>query len=223
MKNKEKGLFISFEGLDSSGKTTQQELLERKIKDKAIKITGFSNSVIGDCLRDLRKKDWFMRLGYGHTISETMLFLGEMSYRSRENIHPLIDEGKIVLKDRYILTVLAYQGYFWINENNRPLNEFYNLFFPLIEKDAIVTPDITVLQYSDMQTLYRRIEQKDKRTLSASEREILEGVQNVFYELIEPYERVSKGKGKRLLCIDTTNQDIRKVHKDIINNLEDLL
>lgn len=171
-----KGLLVTFEGLDSSGKTTHQNIIADKFAkyDPSI-ITGFSDSLSGRCLKELRRTDWFMRLGHGCALVETMMFCAELVYRTRKEIQPALTAGRLAIKDRYWLTVLAYQSYFLRVENGIHSNDVFDLFRNLIKIDGISVPDITVVLTAEPNDLFIRIQNKDRRELTDQEKSILVG------------------------------------------------
>lgn len=101
-----KGYFITFEGCEGSGKTTQIELLKEKLKNKNFIFTkepGGSN--IGKYIRDLLLNPDY-KLDYK---SEFFLFMAERNQHLKTVILPALEKGKHVICDRYILSTLAYQ------------------------------------------------------------------------------------------------------------------
>ena len=107
MKN---GLFITFEGADGCGKTTQIELLDKYLKYKGLEtlITREPGAKgLGVKLREIL-------LNYEGEVSpkaESFLFLADRAQHVDCLIKPAITEGKIVLCDRHTDSTVAYQGY----------------------------------------------------------------------------------------------------------------
>jgi dTMP kinase len=106
-KNK-KGFFIVIEGLDGSGKTTQAKTLARKLRKShnAVFTAEPSRGKIGTFIRN--------RILYGQTrppVSvEALLFAADRIDHIQSEVQPAIDEGKLVVSDRYVYSSLAYQG-----------------------------------------------------------------------------------------------------------------
>ncbi len=106
---KRKGYFICIEGLDKSGKTSQSILLVEALCRKgfdAVYTTEPSNGEIGRFIRKyiLHRKD---RVS---PIVEALLFAADRADHVENEIKPLLDDGKIVVSDRYVYSSLAYQG-----------------------------------------------------------------------------------------------------------------
>jgi len=103
-----KGVFISIEGLDGSGKTTQSQLLTKALSKKyvAIHTAEPSRGKIGAFIREGCLYEG-KRLP---TEAEALLFAADRIEHLQNEIAPALAQGKIVVCDRYIYSSLAYQG-----------------------------------------------------------------------------------------------------------------
>jgi dTMP kinase len=103
-----KGIFIVVEGLDGSGKTTQAELLSKKLsKSYNVLLTAEpSRGKIGTFIRESCLYE-NKRLP---TEAEALLFASDRIEHMQTELRPALDDGKIVICDRYIYSSLAYQG-----------------------------------------------------------------------------------------------------------------
>lgn len=103
-----KGLFLVIEGLDGSGKTTQTHLLAQKLsKNYPVNLTAEpSRGKIGTFIRQCCLYE-DKRLPIE---AEALLFAADRIEHLQKEIKPAIDEGKIVICDRYTYSSLAYQG-----------------------------------------------------------------------------------------------------------------
>jgi dTMP kinase len=102
------GVFIVIEGLDGSGKTTQATLLANKLeKDYKVLLTAepscgkIGSFVREGCLYEDKRLP---------TEAEALIFAADRIEHMYKEIKPALDEGKIVICDRYIYSSLAYQG-----------------------------------------------------------------------------------------------------------------
>jgi len=104
----QKGVFIVIEGLDGSGKTTQTYLLAQKLsKNYPVNLTAEpSRGKIGTFIRQCCLYE-DKRLP---TEAEALLFAADRIEHLQNEIKPALDEGKIVVCDRYTYSSLAYQG-----------------------------------------------------------------------------------------------------------------
>ncbi|ULR41146.1 dTMP kinase [Thermus sp. NEB1569] len=102
-----KGFFLTLEGLDGSGKTTQARLLAQFLEEKGIKVRLTREPGGGlPGVRDLLLK--------GEALSpeaEYLLFSADRAEHVRKVILPALEEGFWVISDRYLDSSLAYQGY----------------------------------------------------------------------------------------------------------------
>ena len=139
MQNKTKGVLISFEGIDGSGKSTQIKLLKKylaKIKKKALFTREPGGTLEAEYIRKLvlskNKKINFDKK------TEILLLLAARYEHYKKFIGPAISDGKIVICDRFIDSTLAYQC-----TNNNKLQEFYfKMSRPLIKN---LEPSLTIL------------------------------------------------------------------------------
>src|SRR3989338_10286262 len=103
------GFFISFEGVEGSGKSTQVGLLASKLREegKDIVVTREPGGTrIGEQIRDITHN----RENVDLTASaETYLMAASRAQHVRDIIHPALAAGKIVISDRFIDSSLAYQ------------------------------------------------------------------------------------------------------------------
>ena len=105
-----KGLFITFEGIDGCGKSTQCELLKNYLSDNGkdfIFVREPGGTVIGERIREilLDKKNTQMT-----PRTELLLFEAARAQITDEVIKPALDEGRIVICDRFFDSSSAYQG-----------------------------------------------------------------------------------------------------------------
>jgi len=103
-------LFISFEGIDKSGKSTQISLLADFLISKNYPVvvtqepggTGLGKKIKKVLLEDEEKID---------PLAELFLYLADRTQHVKEVIIPFLNQGKIIISDRYADATLAYQGY----------------------------------------------------------------------------------------------------------------
>tara|TARA_Y100000768_G_scaffold376589_1_gene348849 strand:- start:1031 stop:1654 length:624 start_codon:yes stop_codon:yes gene_type:complete len=103
--------FISFEGIDGSGKTTQIELLIDKLKSankKAISFREPGGTPISESIREILLNNKNSTLT---DASESLLFFASRSQLLSEKIIPLTKDGYFVICDRFNDSTIAYQGY----------------------------------------------------------------------------------------------------------------
>lgn len=104
-------MFITFEGLDFCGKSTQVKMLKEKLEKMGKKVTLIrepGGTQISEKVREilLDKKNSEM-----HIEAELLLFSASRAQLVREKIIPLLEEGHFVISDRFHDSSIAYQGY----------------------------------------------------------------------------------------------------------------
>ena len=102
-------LFIVFEGLDGSGKSTQQQLLNDKLQSDKISSISFrepGSTVIGEKIVKILQSDQKLS-----PLSELLLFYVSRSAIIEEKIKPALANYDVVICDRYFYSSVAYQGY----------------------------------------------------------------------------------------------------------------
>ena len=101
-----RGLFVTFEGIDRSGKTTQARLLVDALGSSALGVREPGGTPAAERVRDLLK-DASVPLGVE---AEALLFAAARAEIVSNVIRPALAEGKVVVSDRFLDSSLAYQG-----------------------------------------------------------------------------------------------------------------
>ncbi|MDG7056445.1 MAG: dTMP kinase [Wolbachia endosymbiont of Meromenopon meropis] len=197
-------MFITLEGIDGSGKTTQSELLANYLKQ-----TRGENNVIltrepggtnfGEKIRRVLLKDDI------DFVSELLLLTSMRYEHVQKIILPALREGKIVICDRFIDSTIAYQGYgFGID-----LDLIKNLY-KLIK---IKRPDITFILDIDVQTGLNRAKDKNKYEYMGIDfySKVRKGLQEIALEESDRCNIIAK--------IETKNDN--QVHDEIIYKISD--
>jgi dTMP kinase len=104
-------MFFSFDGLDGTGKSTQIELFVnwlRSLGKEVVSCVDPGSTPLGESIREIllgRKELAISRR------SEMLLFMAARAQLVEEVIRPALDQGKIVVSDRYLLANVVYQGH----------------------------------------------------------------------------------------------------------------
>jgi dTMP kinase len=101
-----RGLFVTFEGIDRSGKTTQAGLLVDALGDDALGVREPGGTPAGEQLRDILKNPDVALAPE----TEALLFAAARSELVANVVLPALDAGKVVVSDRFLDSSLAYQG-----------------------------------------------------------------------------------------------------------------
>lgn len=131
IKNNYPGLFISFEGLDGSGSSTQISLLARKLeleKYKVLMTKEPTNNIIGGLIRGQLTKGWS-----SSPRGLQLLFAADRDHHLKREVIPALEKGIIVLSDRYAFSTVAFGS---LNCDRQWLLELNKYF---------LEPDLTIL------------------------------------------------------------------------------
>jgi dTMP kinase len=141
-------LFITFEGLDGSGKTTQVELLAGKIRETGREVVTTrepGGTPFGERLREV-----LLQAGEVTPWAEAALFAAARAQLVATVIAPALERGAVVICDRYLDSSLAYQGI----ARGLGVDRVLELNLPAIHGHL---PDRTYLLLVDPEELARRI------------------------------------------------------------------
>lgn len=199
------GLFITFEGADGCGKTTQIELLNEYLIKKGFKtlLTREPGAKgLGVKLREIL-------LNYDGEVSpqcESFLFLADRAQHIDCIIKPAIKEGKIILCDRHTDSTVAYQGY----GRGLDLDRIH-----LLNNIATggMKPDLTIVFDVDIETSMKRVGKEKDRMESA-------GVE-FFNKVRKGYLEIAKKEPERVKVIDSSDT-IENIHKQVVELVEKL-
>ena len=147
------GLFITFEGGEGTGKTAQAERLYNRLQRMSYRCFNLhepGGTPLGDLLRPLIKGDTSLTPS-----AELFLFSAARAQLVYSRIEPELQQGSIVIVDRYVDSTTVYQGYGYEGTKRRPTLEQIQAINLIATRD--IMPDITVLLDMDPEeTLPRR-------------------------------------------------------------------
>jgi len=106
-----KPVFLSFDGLDGTGKSTQCRLLVDWLAGQKIPVTACTDPGGTALGAELRKLLLFGREHRLAITTETMLFMASRAQLVEEVIRPALERGEVVISDRFTLANVAYQGH----------------------------------------------------------------------------------------------------------------
>lgn len=201
-----KGLFITFEGADGSGKTTQLNKIAEFLKEKGYDV--ITTREPGSL--ELGKKIREILLHHDGVVSdncEMFLFLADRSQHVDTFIKPAIESGKIVLCDRHTDSTIAYQGYGRGNdiEKLKNLNK--------IATSGLV-PDLTLVFDVDTDVAMTRV---------GNEKDRLESAGIDFHKKVRKgYLELAKLNPERIKVVNANNP-IDAVYNDTKNIIIDLI
>ena len=181
------GLFISLEGLDGCGKTTQIKVLRQVFQNEGKEVVEFREPGCTPLGEKLREIVLHSDSAIGER-AELLIYLSSRAQVTDEIVIPGINEGKVVIADRYADSSVAYQGFGRAigAEKVKALNDF-----------AIknIYPDITFLLEISVEQALKRLENKPL--------DRLEKERGSFFERVhEGYEWLLQNNPKRFVRIN---------------------
>lgn len=106
-----KGVFITFEGVDGCGKTTQSKMLYRALPQSGAKVFLTREPGGTDGANEIRRLVVTGKPGRWDPMTETLLMFAARRDHVERFIRPTIASGKWIISDRYVDSTVAYQGY----------------------------------------------------------------------------------------------------------------
>ena len=196
-------LFITFEGADGCGKTTQIELLNKYLQEN-----GFKTLVTREPgAKGLGAKLREILLNYNGEVSpncESFLFLADRAQHVDCVIKPALNDGVIVLCDRHTDSTVAYQGYGrqLDIEQIKKLNE--------IAVNGL-KPDMTIVFDIDIETSMQRVGKTKDRMESAG--------MDFFNRVRNGYLAIAKEEPNRVKVINSADT-IEEIHNQVVKLVE---
>lgn len=204
-------MFITLEGPEGSGKSTQIRRLAKRLEAMGYPVITTrepGGTPIGDQIRHV-----LVRLENNelHPRTEILLFLAARAQLVEQLIKPALQDGKIILCDRYGDSTLAYQGY----GHGLDLEQLRQMLDFATDH---LKPDLTILMDLDVKTgLMRKKAEDEWNRLDAYEvlfhERVREGYLNLAHEEPERWQIVDASQG-----IDAVQEDLFQIILDALKN-----
>ena len=182
----ERGKFITFEGIDRSGKSTQSAVLKRNLDTAGIRCMKTAepggSGELGLALRELLLNPDIER----DEVTATMLFMADRHEHVKKIIQPTLDKGNWVICDRFLDSTTAYQG--GGGNVDREL-------LATLNKVACrgLAPDLTVLLDIDFDKRYKRSPKLDYYD---------QGRKSYELRVSKAFKEIAAGEPERFLVVD---------------------
>ena len=205
---KKKSFFITFEGIEGSGKSYQAKKLHKNLKKKNIPVIltrepgGTKNAEI---IRNIILKDYFFHNNKKQfdKYTDTLLYLAARNEHVKNVIKPAFFKKKIILCDRFIDSTLAYQV-FGKKVDQNLINSVHKYILGKIK------PDITFILKVSLKKAFNRLKiRKKKNRYDKFPKKFYDGVQKAFL-------KIAKKNRRRYIILDNSI-DSNLVEKIILN------
>lgn len=198
-------MFITFEGIDGSGKSTQIELLKSRLIETNQAVEVFrepGGTAVSEKIRELLLEPDFSI----HPVTELLLFSAARSQLVAEEVLPLLKSGTVVILDRFYDSTIAYQGYGRASVSLEQIAELN---------------DIASHQTEPHLTFYLKISLKEAQKRTATmEKDRMEQSGNFFYKkVIEGFDALARQE-ERIVTLDATLSP-EELHNRIWNHVSD--
>ena len=189
------GLFITLEGVEGSGKTTQAALLAEALRTRGLAATVTrepGGTPVGRSIRAI-----FLDAAVAlEPATELLLILADRAQHVRENLRPALAAGQIVICDRYSDSTTAYQGY-GRGLDRKLLDELNQL-----ASDAL-TPDLTLVLDCPVELGLARTRARHQEGAVAVDR--FESERLEFHRRVrEGFRAVAREEPARVILLDAT-------------------
>lgn len=206
MHGAKRGVFISFEGVEGSGKTTQARALaewleKRKIPHVFIRDPGSTD--VGEKIREVLLNKEFRNM---HARCEVLLFLAARSQLTYEKILPALREKKVVVTDRFSDSTFAYQSY--ARDLPRRLIAIFNRFAA-----AGIKPDLTFLV--DLTTTMRKERGKFE--------DRMETEADAYHKKVHKAYSVLAARAKKRFRVLDGKKAVDAIHEEVVAAVKALL
>lgn len=192
MTKKNKGLFITFEGIDRCGKSTQAQRLASRLQDKKMDVVLFrepGSTVVSEQIRRILLS---VENGDIDPRCELMLYSAARAQLVSEQLIPALDKGQIVIFDRFYHSTTAYQGY------GRGLSiktiESINKFV-----SQGIAPDISFLIDISPEEASLRYDEAGRDRLERSSMEFFKKVHEGYLEMVKKEENLYAVDGTKTI------------------------
>ncbi len=204
-----KGLFITFEGNDGSGKSSVIETIKKELIDRGYDVIYSrepGGSRIAEKIRDVILD--VNNVGMDPK-TESLLYAASRREHIVKTILPALNEGKIVLCDRYLDSSLAYQGF----ARGIGIDKVYDMNLYATES---LLPDLTLLICVSPEIGMNRIKQNQRGSLDRLEIEKMDFHKKVYNGYLE----VQKKFPNRIVIVngEASKEQVKKEALDIVIN-----
>lgn len=200
-------MFITLEGVDCSGKSTQGHLIKEYLESLGYEVVWTREPGGTKIAEEIRRILLYTEEDISD-LTEVFLYLAARSEHVDKIILPALKEGKVVLSDRFYDSTIAYQG------GGRGLGIEKMISLNKVFKESC-PPDLTIFIDTPLTTIARRIEKKGADRIEKEGLCFMEKVRDAYLELV-------KREQERFLVVDGS-QSISENEASIMDKIKELL
>jgi len=204
------GKFITFEGGEGSGKSTQIKLLAEALEKKGYSVIVTrepGGTADGKRIREILLSPETKKLC---SESETLLFFADRAQHVSEVVKPALEQGKIIISDRYTDSTDAYQG-FGRGMDRKVIKKLHEFATNNLQ------PDLTIILDVDVVKGLKRASKEEFGKKDRFEQEKLE----FHKKLVEGFRQIAKENPERVKLIPPGS--VEEVHKEIMKHVNNIL
>ncbi len=190
-----RGLFVTFEGTDGSGKTTQIRRLVSRLKFlnfEVLETAEPGGTPIGQQIRKILLDPESRDL---HSTAELLLYFASRAQNVHQWIIPAMEHGKVIVCDRFTDSTLAYQGH-GRKLGERLVRDLHRIACGTLQ------PDITIYLDVDLQTALERAQNRDLGTAGAAESRIEQESLDFHRTVRTAYLNLAQKEPRRIVVVD---------------------
>ena len=202
-----RGFFITFEGGDGSGKSTQISILKESLIKKGYDVILTREPGGTDISEKIRELILDPENGEMEDITEAYLYAAARAQLVRQLIKPALEEGKVVICDRFVDSSIAYQGF------GRGLGDAVGVINTYAVDDCM--PDLTILLKLDPERGSSRIAGREHDRIEQASDEFHRKVYEGYLKLEEIYP-------ERILGVDASGT-IQEIAEEISHRLDEIM
>jgi dTMP kinase len=208
-----RGKFITFEGIDGSGKSTQLRMLAGELLVRGFDV--LTTMEPGGTPLGRRLREAFLETEETVApLAELLLFAADRAQHVNLLIKPAIEEGKIVISDRYADATVAYQGA-GRGFPEKTINQIIKL-----ATDGL-TPDLTLFFDVSVNKAILRTNSRDAEGIERKNR--MDAETTEFYERVrEAYLKIAEKEPKRFLIVDA-NGSVEEIKAKVLEIVSQFL
>ena len=202
-----RGFFITFEGGDGSGKSTQISILKESLIEKGYDVILTREPGGTEISEKIRELILDPANGEMDDMTEAFLYAAARAQLVRQLIKPALEEGKVVICDRFVDSSIAYQAY------GRGLGDAVGVINTYAVDDCM--PDLTILLKLDPERGSSRI--------SGREHDRIEQASDEFHRKVyEGYLKLEEMYPDRILGVDASGT-IQEIAEEISHKVDEIM